>query len=140
MSTTLKPHTGWPLQGDSGRTWTVMPNTPVRVASGATLRADISANEAAGKPVLTSITVASTGGGTIDGFAFAANGTFNVENLPSTSHAVNIPLTFTNATGVANIAKWSLQGDGVAVGNNRRLIVTAGGVSVVSAGFAILIR
>ena len=140
LSTTLKPHTGWPLQGDSGRTWTVMPNTPVRVASGATLRADISANEAAGKPVLTSITVASTGGGTIDGFAFAANGTFNVENLPSTSHAVNIPLTFTNATGVANIAKWSLQGDGVAVGNNRRLIVTAGGVSVVSAGFAILIR
>ncbi len=140
FSNKVKPHTGWPLQGDSGRTWTVMPNTPVRIGSGATLRADISADEAAGAPVLSDITVTSAGNGTIDGFAFAANGTFNVENLPSTSHAVNIPLTFTNATGVANIAKWSLQGDGVAVGNNRRLIVTAGGVSVVSAGFAILIR
>ena len=75
LSTTLKPHTGWPVQGDSGRTWTVMPNTPVKVARGATLRADISANEAAGKPVLSSVTVSSAGGGTIDGFAFAASGT-----------------------------------------------------------------
>nr|MCR5751748.1 hypothetical protein [Kiritimatiellia bacterium] len=129
----------WPLQGDSGRTWTVMPNTPVRIGSGATLRADISADEAAGAPVLSDITVSSAGGGTIDGFAFAASGTINVENLPGAASSVYIPMTFTNSTGVANMSSWTIQGDGAEV-SNRRLVVRSNGIAVVPIGFSVIIR
>ena len=139
FSKTVKPHTGWPVQGDSGRTWTVMPNTPVRVASGATLRADISANEAAGAPVLSDITITSAGGGTIDGFAFAANGTLNVENMPDEQGAVNIPFAFTNATDLANVANWSVQANGE-VKRNKRLSATETGIAVLPIGFRVILQ
>ena len=133
-----KPHIGWPVQGDSGRTWTVMPNTPVKVAPGATLRADISANEAAGKPVLNSVTVASTGGGTIDGFAFAASGTLNVEGLPShLGESVFIPLSFANATDLGNVAGWTLQASGAEV-RRRELRVASNGITIVPQGLSII--
>ena len=133
-------HTGWPLQGDSGRTWTVMPNTPVKVAAGATLRADISANEAAGKPVLNSITVSSAGNGTIDGFAFAANGTLNVELQPGESMSGNIPITFTNATDLANVKNWSLKANGDDFNKTRNLRVTANGIEIIPPGMSIIFK
>ena len=139
FSTSLRPHTGWPVQGDSGRTWTVMPNTPVRVASGATLRADISADEAAGAPVLSDITVTSEGNGTIDGFAFAADGTLNVEGVSGDSDTVNISFTFTNATDLANLANWSVQLDGE-VKRNKRLLATANGIAIFPYGLRVILR
>ena len=139
FSTTVTPHTGWPLQGDSGRTWTVMPNTPVKVAAGATLRADISANEAAGAPVLNDITLSASGGGTIDGFAFAASGTLSIENMPAASGRVDIPVAFVNATGLGNMAKWSLYLDG-AVDQTKSLMVSASGVSIVDRGLQVILR
>ena len=132
-------HTGWPVQGDSGRTWTVMPNTPVKVASGATLRADISADEAAGKPVLSNITISSAGNGTIDGFAFAANGTLNVEGVSGGSDTVNISFTFTNATALANLANWSVQLDGE-VKRNKRLSATENGIVIFPYGLRVILR
>ena len=139
LSTTLKPHTGWPLQGDSGRTWTVMPNTPVKVAAGATLRADISANEAAGKPVLNNITVDLAGGGTIDGFAFASSGTLNVKGLPKRlGESKFIPLNFANADGLGNVARWTLMADGEEVIGDA-LRVTSDGITVITPGMTIVI-
>ena len=132
-------HTGWPLQGDSGRTWTVMPNTPVKVAPGATLRADISANEAAGAPVLSDITITSAGNGTIDGFAFAANGTLNVEGVSGGSDTVNIPFTFTNATTLANLANWSVKLDGEDK-RNKRLSATENGIVIFPYGLRVILR
>ena len=139
LSTASARHTGWPLQGDSGRTWTVMPNTPVKVASGATLRADISANEAAGAPVLNDITLSAAGGGTIDGFAFAASGTLNIENMPATSGRVDIPVSFVNATGLENVARWSLYLDG-AIDPTKTAMVSASGVSIIDRGLQIILR
>lgn len=139
FSTDVKSHTGWPVQGDSGRTWTVMPNTPVKVAPGATLRADISATGAAGKPVLNNVTVATTGGGTIDGFAFAESGTLNVEGLPEGSGIVFIPVEFANASDLNNVSKWTLLADGVEK-TNKRLSVRSTGISVVPIGFYIVVR
>ena len=139
LSTILKPHTGWPVQGDSGRVWTVMPNTPVKVASGATLRADISANEAAGKPVLSDITIASAGGGTIDGFAFAPTGTLRIEDMPSGAGAINIPFTFANADGLANVARWSVQVNGSPV-KNKTLSVTESGVTINPLATVVIMR
>jgi len=133
-------HTGWPLQGDSGRTWTVMPNTPVKVAPGATLRADISENEAAGKPVLSSITVSSAGNGTIDGFAFAENGTLNVELQPGESMLGNIPIAFTNADGFANIARWKLKANGNDFNKVRKLRVSANGIEIIPPGMSVIFR
>ena len=134
------PHTGWLVQGDSGRTWTVMPNTPVKVAPGATLRADISANEAAGKPVLSSITVSSAGNGTIDGFAFAENGTLNVELQPGESMLGNIPIAFTNADGFANIARWKLKANGNDFNKVRKLRVSANGIEIIPPGMSVIFR
>jgi autotransporter-associated beta strand protein len=139
FSTSLRPHTGWPLQGDSGRTWTVMPNTPVKVASGATLRADISANETAGKPVLSSITVDLAGGGTIDGFALAASGTLNVKGLPKRlGESKFIPLNFANADGLGNVAGWTLQADGEEV-RRKELKVTSDGITIIPPGMTIIV-
>lgn len=139
LSTTLKPHTGWPLQGDSGRTWTVMPNTPVKVAAGATLRADISANEAAGKPVLNSITVDLAGGGTIDGFELAASGTLNVEGMPKRlGESKFIPLNFANAVGLANVENWTLRADGEEV-RRKELKVTSDGITIIPPGMTIIV-
>ena len=139
FSTSLRPHTGWPVQGDSGRTWTVMPNTPVKVAPGATLRADISADEAAGKPVLNSVTVDLAGGGTIDGFALAASGTLNVEGLPRhLGESKFIPLSFTNATGLENVADWTLQAGGEEV-RRKELRVTSEGITIIPPGLSIIV-
>ena len=140
FSTSLRPHTGWPVQGDSGRTWTVMPNTPVKVAPGATLRADISADEAAGKPVLSSITVSPAGNGTIDGFAFAANGTLNVETPDAESMPTHVSIAFTNAADIANIAQWSLQANSEAFDKTRKLRVTANGIEIMPLGISIIFR
>ena len=132
-------HTGWPLQGDSGRTWTVMPNTPVKVASGATLRADISENEAAGKPVLSDITIASAGGGTIDGFAFASSGTLKIDGTTSGAGVISIPFTFANADGLANLASWSVQVNGSPV-KNKTLSVTESGVTINPLATVVIMR
>ena len=132
-------HTGWPVQGDSGRTWTVMPNTPVKVASGATLRADISANETAGKPVLSSITVDLAGGGTIDGFELAASGTLNVEGLPKRlGESKFIPLNFANAEGLGNVENWTLQANGEEV-RRKELKVTSDGITIIPPGMTIIV-
>lgn len=133
-------HTGWPVQGDSGRTWTVMPNTPVRIGANATLRADISANEAAGKPVLGDITVSASGGGTIDGFAFAANGTLSIEDLPGGAGPATIPFTFANADGLSNLAGWSVRVNGAPLTKKLTLSVTESGISLNPLATMILMR
>ena len=50
--------------------------------------------------------VAITGAGTIDGFAFAENGTLDVLDLPSGGGA--LPGTYVNCTGFENIRSWML--------------------------------
>ena len=47
------------------------------------------------------------GAGTIDGFAFAGDGTLNVENLPD--DGATLPGTYLNCTGFDNVAGWSLK-------------------------------
>ena len=133
-------HTGWPLQGDSGRTWTVMPDTPVRIGANATLRADISANEAAGKPVLSDIAIAAAGGGTIDGFAFAPSGTLKIEDMPNGAGAISIPFTFANTDGLANLAGWSVQVNGAALKKSLTLSVTESGIAFNPLATTIIMR
>ena len=76
----------------------------VSVAAGATLKTYDGVE-------ISKLRVDSAGAGTIDGFAFAANGTIDVTDAPS--EASFLPGTFVNCSGLENIGGWMLKIDGV---------------------------
>lgn len=79
---------------------------------------------------------ASTGGGTIDGFAFKDSATVDVVNMPAAG--ATIPLTLENVTGFTE-ADWSLTVNGV---DNPKYVlrVTNGGFTVSKRGMTIVVR
>ena len=105
----------------------------VRVATNATLKTEY---ENVGK--IGEIRIdATTGGGTIDGFAFKENVTLSVENMPACG-TVFMPMTFTNVTGF-DTAKWTLaivDGDAAKYG----LSVGPNGFTVAPKGLAVILR
>ena len=82
------------------------------------------------------LTVDATTGGTIDGFAFAANGTLDIA---SWTESGELPGTYVNCEGLANVANWSVTFDGAARAN-RTVIVENGKLKVLVRGTAIIMR
>ena len=101
----------------------------VSVAPGAKIVAD-------GDITLSSIKLAATGGGTIEGFSFAQSGTIDVTGWNG-SHE-EIPLDFVNAPNLSRISGWNLKLGGVA--SSRRFAVTATGVRLLERGLHLSIR
>ena len=53
------------------------------------------------------LTIDATGAGTVEGFAFAENGTLAVKNMPK--HGGELPGTYENCTGLENVGNWTLK-------------------------------
>ncbi len=114
--------------------FTVLNNVgQVKVAAGAKLTAD-------GEDVtLSSLAVDAAGAGTVDGFAFAARGTLEVTGLSASGQAFELPLTVVNATGLENVAGWSLTRDGVA-DTSRWIAVHGNTITICPKGTALYLR
>ena len=102
----------------------------VRVDEGATLVTD--GTVAVNRIVLD----CAAGGGTVDGFSFAQNGTFEVANLDRSATSQSVPMTFAHATGVENINGWAVSRDGI-VRAKMHVKVTSSGVNILSPGLTI---
>ena len=92
---------GQEIRGTTTNAWSFMTGNPVvTVNAGATLKAD-------GDVTLRNLKIdASTGGGTYDGFTFAADTQVEVTNLNG-GEACVVPVSFANATGLDNSADWT---------------------------------
>ena len=127
------PHTGGAVidRGSSTRTWHVLEGgNTVSVAPGAKIVAD-------GDITLSSVRLAATGGGTIDGFSFAAEGgTLDVTDYDGSNE--EIPLIFSNPQNLSNISNWTLALDGRP--SSRRFVVTESGVTIKPRGTKLILR
>ena len=97
---------GWKLTNSAPtKVFSILENAgPVTVANGATLKYE---GDAAGAPTLSQVTLAAGATGSIDGFAFAENGTFEIDAMNDS--VVSIAVTLPNAQGLDNVAKWSVK-------------------------------
>ena len=77
---------------------------PVTVANGATLKYEGSAD---GAPELSKIKLATGATGTIDGFAYVQEGTFEIDEMPESS--VSIAVSLPNSTGLSNVGSWHVK-------------------------------
>lgn len=77
------------------------------------------------------------GAGTIDGFAFAGEGSLNVENLPD--DGATLPGTYLNCTAFDNVAGWSLKVGGEDT-KRYRIAYSNGTIQILPVGTVILLR
>ena len=106
-------------------------NATVTVTAGAVLRAE-------GDVTIHALEGGAGGIGTIDGFAFAADGTFNLAGVERLTDAVSVPVDFVNVTGAENITGWNLT-----VGGNHangRVSYADGQIKVTPIGTMFIIR
>ena len=126
-------HTGgWPLAGGpEGVVPALASVSSVSVASDARL--------VAVGPVapIKGLSVDVGGAGTIDGFAFAGEGSLNVENLPD--DGATLPGTYLNCTGFDNVADWSLKVGGDDT-KRYRIAYSNGTIQILPVGTVILLR
>ncbi|MBR4616377.1 MAG: hypothetical protein IKO55_12280, partial [Kiritimatiellae bacterium] len=87
---------------------------------------------------VSNLVVDATSGGTLDGFAFAENGTLTVKNLPDGNEMVASPGTYANCTGLDGVSRWTLSLDGEPT--KKRISVSGGVIRIFSPGTAIVIR
>ena len=107
---------------------------PVTVANGATLKYE---GVAAGAPALSDLKFATGATGSIDGFAFAQEGTLEIDEMPGSS--VSIAVALPNSTGLANVGSWQVK----VGGQNKptyRVAAREGGFTVTKKGFCIILR
>ena len=128
-----KHTTGFPMNGARATAFTIAPLS-VTVAPGATLLA-----EGPNAVTIKALTLSGAGGGTIDGFSFAAEGTLDVTGLPNGTSAVTVPVTFANATDLGNMSRWAFCLDGAATAK-MRFDVSANGITVRPIGFTLVIQ
>ena len=119
---------GMPIPVSTGQTYSMLENVEsVSVAPGAKLVAD-------GDVTLSSLKLAATGGGTIDGFAFAeTGGTLDIVGWAGSYD--EIPLAFVNATGLEKVSGWGLKLNGE--DSSRRFVVTSSGVTIKPRGLSV---
>ena len=112
-----------------------LPNVrSVRVDAGALLKTEY---ENVGE--IRALKVAAIGGGTIDGFKFAANGAVDLVDIPPRV-AVDMPITIVNDGGTkANIANWPITVNGEAE-TRRSVKFTGSAFKVVPKGVVISFR
>ena len=79
------------------------------------------------------------GGGTVDGFAFAADGALKMVNVPDGKSA-EVSFTPLNCTGVENLSNWTLYVDGAETTKCHAYVTSAGAVRIMPTGFRITIR
>ena len=104
----------------------------VSVAPGATLKAE-------GAPLTVAhLAVGTSGGGTLDGFAFAADGTLEVAAVPDGFTRLDLPMTFANATGLENLANWRLTVGGRPCA--ARIVPSSGGLALMRKGVSVSFR
>ena len=95
------------------------------------------AGDAEHAPSISELKLDANGGGTIDGFAFAASGTLDVVNYTRDTDV--LPATFTNVTGLENLENWTLRIDGTP--KPRYAISVSGGkVRIFRPGMAFVFR
>ena len=103
----------------------------VSVASGATLRT-------LDGVTLKGLAVDPAGAGTIDGFAFAENGTLNVLSGSDSGQTITLPGTYQNVSGLEKISGWNVKLNGNA--SRYRAQVSGGVIKVLPPGTLILFR
>ena len=91
-------------------------------------------------PVVSGLKVDAAGSGTIDGFAFAADGALEVCGLDPDATAIEIAADFKNADGLANVADWALSVNGAASPKYAVASVAADAIRIVKHGFRMVIR
>ena len=107
----------------------------VTVAAGATLKSLY------GTITLNSFGVDMTsGGGTVEGFAFAAEGTLSLDNVVSGGTLLEKTFTPVNCTGVANLSNWTLLVNGAATSKYTASVSEDGKVRLASVGMRVIIR
>ena len=106
----------------------------VSVAAGATLRAIGTVAPIRG------LTVDAAGAGTIDGFSFSSDAgcTLNVRNAGRFDFLA-LPGTYTNVTGLANIANWAVAVDGVTK-PSLSAVVKNGAIAIVRKGLLLIVK
>ena len=127
---------GQEIRGTSTNGWAVLTGRPVvSVKPGATLKA------VGGGVTLGNVKIdASTGGGTFDGFTFAADTQVEVTNLTA-GEACTVPVSFANASGLDDASGWTwtfVSGDGRTL--RGRGAVSATGVRYIPMGTRISIQ
>jgi len=107
----------------------------VKVAANASLA--VSGSETV---TIKALELPAAGGGMIDGFAFAEDGTLDVTGLaPGGGSSVTIPVAFANATGLGNMSGWTLALDGVPT-RKKSFTVSPTGITVTSVGTMFILR
>ena len=106
----------------------------VTVANGATLKYEGAAD---GAPALSQVKLAAGATGSIDGFAFAEEGTFEIDAMDAGS--VSVAVALPNATGLGNVANWQVKVGGV-LKPKYSVKATEDGFTVDKSGLAIIFR
>ena len=106
----------------------------VTVANGASLKYE---GEAAEAPALSRVKLAADATGSIDGFRFAKEGTFEIDVMGKSGAVVNVELP--NAMGLNNMANWQVK-VGQTLKSGYRVKATAEGLTVSRAGMVVVIR
>ena len=127
---------GWKLTNSAPtKVFSMLENAgPVTVANGATLKYE---GDAAGAPTLSQVTLAAGATGSIDGFAFSENGTFEIDAMNDS--VVSVAVTLPNAQGLGNVAKWSVKVGGETK-SRYRVIAKANGFILSRGGITINFR
>ena len=113
--------------------FTVLDDATVSVAEGASLVAVGGSGQTIRK-----LKVDAAGGmGTIDGFAFAEEGTIDVENAVR-GKEMNVAATFANATDLGNVNGWSVTLGGQPSG--YKVKATESGLTIIPPGLVLIIR
>lgn len=134
LTTKATPHTGFALP-NGGRLATPFSVTPktVKVAKGATLKAE------GDDPVTINGIIASTNGvGTIDGFAFAENGTIDIPEVSRIGKGISIEADFRNCE-LPDASEWTLKLNGT-VKPNASVAITPTGIKVAGTGLMVIFR
>ncbi len=102
------------------------------VAAGARLVAQ-------GAATILGLTIDADGAGTVEGFAFAENGTLSVKNMPRSGGV--LPGTYVNCTGFENIGNWTLyDADKGRAARGYRLAVSNGAIRIIAPGAMLIVR
>ena len=80
------------------------------------------------------------GGGTVDGFAFAEEGTLHLDNVVSGGTILEKKFTPVNCTGVANLSNWTLLVNGAATSKYSASVSEDGKVRLTAVGMRLIVR
>ena len=94
---------------------------------------------AQGAATIPGLTIDAAGAGTVEGFAFAENGTLVVKNMPKGGGV--LPGTYVNCTGFENIANWTLHdADKGRAARGSTIVVSNGEIRIVAPGLMLIVR